>query len=98
MRELAVSVLIKGADSLPVTGRIINPCHRGLSYMQDAPRWSASLKHPHPPTRSQFLQDHALMMTLGPLLITICIALLTIIPLLCTVLTPQKHEMDSCDL
>ena len=41
MRELAVSVLIKGADSLPVTRRIINPCHGRVSCMRDAPYWSA---------------------------------------------------------
>lgn len=44
------------------------------------------------PSYSQFLWDHALMMTLGTLLITICIALLKIIPLLCTVLTIETGE------
>lgn len=39
MHELAVSVLIKG--SVPVIRRIINPCHRGVTCMQDAPCWSA---------------------------------------------------------
>lgn len=51
------------------------------------------LKHPHHSTPcSQFLWDHALMMTLGSLLITICIALLTIIPLPCTILTLEAWD------
>lgn len=87
MHELAVSVLIKG--SVPVIRRIINPCHRGVTCMQDAPCWSARCFSNTPPLLSI---SHALMMTLGPLLITICIALLTIIPLLCTILTLKAWD------
>lgn len=57
MRELAVSMLIKGADSLPVTRHIINPCHRGVSCMQDAPCWSARCFSNTPPLLSISLRS-----------------------------------------
>lgn len=57
MRELAVSTLIKGEDSLPVTRRIINPCHRGVSCMQDAPCWSARCFSNTPPLLSISLRS-----------------------------------------
>lgn len=78
------------AVSLPVIRRIINPCHWEGSCMQDARLLVSKMFLKHSPSLLSI--SHVLMMTLGPLLITICIALLTIIPLLCTILTLKAWD------
>lgn len=63
-----------------------DPRRRGV---RDASCWSARRFSSAPPPLSI---SHTLMMTLGLLLITICVALLIILPLSCTILTPEAWD------
>lgn len=61
-----------------------------LRGVRDASCWPARrFSNALPPSLSI---SHTLMMTLGLLLITICVALLIILPLSCTILTPEAWD------
>lgn len=62
--------------------RARDPRRRGV---RDAGQQDVFQMPPHP----SLSISHTLMMTLGLLLITICVALLIILPLSCTILTPE---------
>lgn len=72
--------------SVHLLRQIRDPRRRGV---RDMSCWSARrFSNACPPLSIA----HALMMTLGLLLITICVALLIILPLSCTILTPEAWD------
>lgn len=68
--------------------RARDPRRRGV---RDASCWPARRFSNAPPPQPLSI-SHTLMMTLGLLLITICVALLIILPLSCTILTPEAWD------